>query len=69
MTSLNAVLHQLEGERSRLTAELANLNKALAALGQRGQSRGKRRLSAAAIARIRAAQKKRWAKWRQEQKG
>jgi len=69
MTSLNDVLRQLEGERSRLTAELANLNKALAALGQRARSRGKRRLSAAAIARIRAAQKKRWAKWRQARKG
>jgi hypothetical protein len=68
MTSLNTLVGQLQAERARLSAQLANINAALAALKMRGAAHRKRRLSAAAIARIRAAQKKRWADWRRRKR-
>ena len=68
MANLTAVLTHLEQERSRLSAQLDQIASALAALKRRGTIR-KRRRSAAAIARIRAGQKARWAKWRKVQKG
>lgn len=62
MAGLGAVLEQLKAER-------AKLDKAIAALsGLNGNSRGvrsgTRRLSAAARARIAAAQRARWAKFK-----
>lgn len=67
MPNLTAVLRHLEQERSRLTAQLDWVGNALAAL-QGSSTRKKRRLSAAARARIRSAQKARWAKWRKTRK-
>ena len=72
MANLSSVLHQLQQERRRLTSQLESLSNALSALGAIGRRRMRmsagRRMSASAIARIRAAQKKRWAKWRKQQK-
>lgn len=70
MANFTMAVKQLEKERGRLTAELERINKALAVLGASrfdGQSR-RRKLSAAALGRIRAAQKARWAKWRKSHK-
>jgi hypothetical protein len=58
-------MQQLEEERARLQAQLGKVNNAITALSGRGQ---KRNLSEAALARIRAAQKARWAKWRKAQR-
>ena len=69
MSKFAAVLSHLQQERSRLTAQIDRLGKALAALRVRSSTPRKRRLSAAALARIRAAQKARWAKWRKAKKG
>jgi response regulator RpfG family c-di-GMP phosphodiesterase len=63
MNALAVALSQLEAERIHLSSKLAKINDALAALKTNGVRR-KRRMSPAAIARIRAAQKARWAKWR-----
>jgi len=70
MTNLNPVLVALEQERNRLSSELQSIGKAIAALRLPGRARmGRRRkLSPAALARIRSAQKLRWAKWRKAQK-
>jgi hypothetical protein len=67
MANLSSLLNQLERERSRLASHLDNISKALAALGG-SSTRTRRQLSASAIARIRAAQKARWAKWRKAKK-
>lgn len=66
MANLTSLVHQLNRERTRLQAKLDNIGAALAALGKKRSKT--RRLSAAAIARIRTAQKARWAKWRRAQK-
>jgi hypothetical protein len=69
MTNLTSLVNQLQKERSRLASQLDNVSKALAALGgSRSETGTRRKLSAAAIARIRAAQKARWAKWRKQRK-
>jgi hypothetical protein len=70
MTNLTPVLAALEQERNRLSSELERIGKAIAALRlPGGVRRGQRRkLSPGALARIRAAQKLRWAKWRKAQK-
>ena len=65
MANLGAVLEQLKTER-------AKLDKAIAALsGVTGNSSGggRRKLSAAARARIAAAQRARWAKFKAKKKG
>ena len=62
MSNLASVLKNLEQERIRLTAQLQNLNSALAALT--GKSQSKRGISAGGRARIAAAQRARWAKVR-----
>jgi len=63
MAHMTAVLRHLERERTRVTAQLDQVGNALAAL--KGSSTSKRHtLSAAGRARVRAAQKARWAKWR-----
>ncbi len=70
MTNLNPVLAALEQERTRLSSELESIGKAIAALRLpgRGRTGQRRKLSPGALARIRAAQKLRWAKWRKAQK-
>ena len=65
MANLLPVLKQLQRERARLAAQLANIEQALSALGADG---GARRISPAARRRIATAQKLRWAKWRKAQK-
>ena len=67
MANLTAVLRHLEGERIRLSKQLTQVNNALSILKAKGLHR-KRRMSGAAIARIRAAQLKRWAKWRKSRR-
>lgn len=69
MANLAALQRQLQQERSRLTAQLDCVNQALRALtGAAGSLRRRGKMSAAGIARIRAAQKARWAKWRKTHK-
>jgi len=60
------VVRQLERERDRAAQQVERLNAALAALNRNslGERTGGRTLSAAARARIRAAQRARWAKVR-----
>jgi hypothetical protein len=61
MSNLDVVLKALQQERSRLTAQLANVGKAIAALGAPAPRRKSRKRTsfAAALRRIRAGQKKR----------
>lgn len=75
MSGLSTIIKQLERERDHLRSQLAKLGTAMALF--RGPSgtgktmavrKGRRRLSTAARARIRAAQKARWAKWRKAHK-
>jgi len=71
MTNLSGVVHELKKERDRAAREVQRLDAALAALN--GNSHGKRTgggtLSAAARARIAAAQRARWAKVKGGQSG
>ncbi len=65
MANLVSVVQLLKKEHSRLTKELQGISAALAAFGNTyGKQTGTRRLSAAARARIGAAQRARWAKVR-----
>lgn len=80
MANLSAVVSQLRRERERVSRELERLDSAIAALnhvggrsngrkaaaGNRGR-RPRRKLSAAARARIAAAQRARWAKVKAKQ--
>jgi hypothetical protein len=60
MSNVIAVLNE---ERARVRHRLAALDAAIKALGHEAEVKGKRKkMSAAARARISAAQKKRWAK-------
>jgi hypothetical protein len=74
MANIHAVLKQLQGQRNDLERQIKQLDSALSALGSldgagRGRGRGgPRRMSAAARARIAAAQKKRWAAWKAARK-
>ena len=80
MANISGVVTQLRQERDRLSRELDRLDNAIAALGHiGGRSNGRtsaatrrgrrprRKLSAAARARIAAAQRARWAKVRSKQ--
>jgi hypothetical protein len=79
MANLSAVINQLRRERDRASRELERLEHAIAALDHIGGSRAgrgafakrgsrrRRKLSAAARARIAAAQRARWAKFRSKQ--
>jgi hypothetical protein len=67
MANLIAVLRHLDQERTRLSSQLNQVGYALTALTGSNIVR-KRRMSAAAIARIRAGQKARWSKWRRAHK-
>jgi hypothetical protein len=65
MAKLSGVVQLLKKEHERLTKELHGISAALAAFGKTyGRHGGARRLSAAARARIAAAQRARWAKVR-----
>jgi len=67
MLKLAGLEKQLNAEKARLESELARVNALLDALGSNAAARPrKRKLSAKALAAIRAAQSKRWAKWKQE---
>ena len=62
MPNLTSVLNQLQQERNRLTSQLERLNNAVAALNGVRKTGTGRTVSAAARARISAAQRARWAK-------
>jgi|ERR1700733_10110840 len=65
MENLTGVVQFLKREQDRLSKELHGISAALAAFGKSyGKQTGTRKLSAAARARIGAAQKARWAKAR-----
>ena len=69
MTNLNKVVSSLQEEYSRLEKEMANVGKALNALGHAGGKKLKstgRTLSKEARDRIAAAQRLRWAKVRKQ---
>jgi len=72
MSDLSTIIKQLERERDHLQSQIAKLGNAMALFsGARGKAlagRKKRKLTAMARARIRAAQKARWAKWRKAHK-
>jgi hypothetical protein len=59
MNELSNVLAELRSERNRLNQAIASLEE----IGTNG-TRPKKSMSAAGRARIAAAQKKRWAKWK-----
>ena len=61
MTDLGAVLAQLKAERTKLDRAIEALS---GLAGKSGSAGGKRTLSAAARARIAAAQRARWAKFK-----
>lgn len=69
MANLDAVVHQLREERTRVESELAKLNRAILVLENSGRGSshisrrsGRRVLSQEARARIAEAQRRRWAK-------
>ena len=62
MADLSAVLEQLKVERAKLDKAIEALSRLTGKAG--GGKGGKRRLSAAARARIAAAQRARWAKFK-----
>jgi hypothetical protein len=65
MAHMKGIVRLLEKEKDRLTKELHGITAALAAFGQEYvKGTGNRDLSAAARARIAAAQRARWAKVR-----
>jgi hypothetical protein len=72
MSDLSTIIKQLERERDHLQSQIAKLGNAMALFsGPRGKTsavRKVRKLTGSARARIRAAQKARWAKWRKEHK-
>jgi hypothetical protein len=71
MANLSGIVKQLKKERDNVEKQLAGLNAAIAAFvavyGGKPQ-RQRRRLSAKARAKIAAAQRARWAKFRAKQK-
>jgi hypothetical protein len=70
MSNLAGVVRLLKKEQDRLTKELRGIGAALAAFGNvYGKGTGTRKLSAAARARIAAAQRARWAKVRENAGG
>jgi hypothetical protein len=68
MGNMTGVVKQLKKERGRVERQLSGLNAAISAFvgvyAGAKPTRKRRKLSAKAIANIRAAQKKRWAKVR-----
>ena len=69
MDNLTGVVRLLKKEHDRLTTELRGIGAALAAFGHAyRKGAGTRKLSASARARIAAAQRARWAKFRRTAK-
>ena len=68
MANLNAVLAQLKEERDRINQAIAALEAVVGNHSGRTVSSRKRVLSPAARRRIVAAQKKRWAAFRKQEK-
>lgn len=68
MTNLARVVRVLQKEKTRLARELRAIGAALSAFGSTYGQTGQRRLSAAARARIAAAQRARWARVKSSQK-
>jgi hypothetical protein len=67
MTNIAAVLAQLKQERNRLDQAIVALE-GLTTNGSSGRRSGTRKLSAAGRARIAAAQRARWARFKEHQK-
>lgn len=69
MTNLSRFVRELKKERDRVEKQLSGLNAAISAfVGVYGGAKPKRKLSAKARAKIAAAQRARWAKFRAKQK-
>jgi len=72
MGTMTGLLKQLKKERDQIQKQLSGLNAAIAAFAGvytgTKPTRKRRKLSAKALANIRAAQKKRWAKFRAKKK-
>jgi hypothetical protein len=77
MANIAETVKVLEQERSRLAGEVRKLDKAISVLrklggsgpsGTRKSVRNRRPMSAAARRKIGAAQRARWAKWKQEKR-
>ena len=72
MSQVTAVLKQLRKQRDLIASNLKRVDNAIIAIssldGRSGHKRRTRNISAAGRARIAAAQKARWAKWRRKQK-
>jgi hypothetical protein len=69
MANLSGIVKQLKKERNRVELQLSGLNAALAAFagayrGDYKPTRKRRKMSAKSRAKIAAAQRKRWAKFR-----
>jgi hypothetical protein len=75
-SSLNAAIRNLRAEEQSLERNLTRVREAISALGglsrggpkRAGRPPGRRRLSAKGRAAIARAARKRWAKWRAQQK-
>jgi len=75
--SLNAAIRNLKTEEQNLQRDLTRVRQAISALGgvgrgaakRAGRGPGRRRLSAKGRQAIARAARKRWAKWRAQQKG
>jgi hypothetical protein len=72
MANLSSIMKQLKKERDRVQKQLSGLNAALTAFagvyGNGQPSRKRRKMSAKSRAKIAAAQKRRWAKFKARQK-
>lgn len=66
MSNITTALNQLEEERTRLVSQISAVRNAISALNSSGSKGvpGPRKLSAAARAKIAAAQRARWAKFK-----
>jgi hypothetical protein len=72
MANLSSIVKQLRKERDRVETQLSGLNAALTAFanvyGGNKLSRKRRKMSAKSRAKIAAAQRRRWAKFRKDAK-
>jgi hypothetical protein len=71
MANLSSIVRQLKKERDRVEKQLSGLNAALTAFNVYGggkQIRKRRKMSAKSRAKIAAAQRARWAKFRKSAK-
>ena len=69
MANVSSIIAQLKQERDRVAKQLSGLNAALTAFANVYQGKGRRRkMSAKSRAKIAAAQRARWAKFRAKKK-